>query len=86
MSDTVPAIFKEPPQIPEGLTDLMRYKFEMNQYKLRIKSTTWIFLELIGTLLVLGVIWINVDWVKAVVTTIAIFIVLILLIVLSHLL
>lgn len=28
-----PVIFQEPPQIPEGLTDVMRYKFHILYFK-----------------------------------------------------
>lgn len=81
-----PVIFQEPPQIPEGLNDVMRYKFQFNEYKTRIKSITWIFIQLIATLLVLGVIWINVKWVKLAVSGIAIFLAIILFIALYFLL
>ena len=79
-----PIIFQSPPSIPSGLSDVMRYEFQMTRYKQRIKTTTWIFIELIGTLLILGIIWINVDWIKAFVTVMAILIALILLIALSY--
>ena len=81
-----PVIFQEPPQIPEGLTDVMRYKFQFNEYKTRIRSVTWIFIQLIATLLVLGIIWINVEWVKLAVTGIAILLAIILFIALYYVL
>lgn len=84
MSETTPAIFREMPSIPSGLSALVKYKLDLNAYKTRIKSTTWIFIEIIGTLLILGIIWINVDWVRVVVTVIAVLIVLILLIALTY--
>ena len=84
MSD--PAIFSEMPTIPSGLTDVMKYKFKMNEYKTKIKATTWIFIQIIGTILLLGVIWINVDWVRVVVTVLAILIVLILFVALTYVL
>ena len=81
-----PIIFQEPPRIPEGLADVVRYKLEFKEYKTRIKTVTWIFIEVVATLLVLGIIWINVDWVRIVVTIIAILMALILLIALSYVL
>lgn len=81
-----PVIFRPPPSIPSGLSDLARYKLEINDYKLRLRSVTWIFLEVIGTILVLGLLWINVDWVKIGVTIVALLIILILLISLTNVL
>ena len=79
-----PFIFAEPPKIPSGLTEIVRYKLEAKAYKTRITSITSIFLELIATILVLGVIWINVDWVRAAVTGISILLFIILYSLLSY--
>lgn len=64
--------FGEPPQIPSGLSEVIRYKLEAKAYKTRFTAVTSVFLQLIAALLVLGVIWINVDWVKIAITAIAI--------------
>ena len=84
MQESTPIIFQEPPRIPESVTGVLRYKLEAKAYNQKIRTITWIFLELLGVLLVLGIIWINVDWVKAFVTVIAILIVIVLLVVLSY--
>lgn len=86
MEDSEPVIFREPPSIPSGLSDIVKYKLEAKAYKQRVRTVTWIFLELMAALLVLGVIWINVDWVRAVVTAIAILLAIILLVALSYVL
>ena len=74
----------QPPQIPSGLSEVVKYKLEAKAYKTRITTVTSIFLEIIATLLVLGIIWINVSWVKAAVTAIAILMSLILFGLLSY--
>ena len=79
-----PFIFSGPPKIPTGLSKVVRYKLEAKAYKTRITTVTSIFLELIATLLVLGIIWINVDWVKSAVTAIAILLAIILYSLLSY--
>ena len=79
-----PALFRSLPQIPSGLSDVMKYRFEMNQYKQKIKGTTWIFIQILASILILGIIWINVLWVRAAVTFIALLIVFILLIALTY--
>ena len=81
-----PIIFRDPPTIPSGLSDVVTYKLKMKDYKLRTRTVTWISIQLLGTLLALGIIWITVDWVKAAVTILALLIVLILLISLTHVL
>ncbi len=86
MDPSEPVIFQEPPRIPSGLSEVVKYKLEAKAYKTRIRSVTWIFIEVIATLLVLGIIWINVDWVKIVVTVIAILMAIILFIALSYVL
>lgn len=79
-----PALFNGLPEIPSGLSEVMRYKFEMSQYKQRIKGTTWIFVQMLAALLVLGIIWITVLWVKVAVTFISILIIFILLVALTY--
>jgi len=84
MSLLYPSLFRGPPRIPSGLSELATYKLETNAYYKKIKNVTFIFIEIIATLLVLGIIWINIDWVKIVVTVIAISLALILLYVLNR--
>jgi len=84
MDDLV--IFQSPPSIPSELSGIDRYKFELKEYKTRTKAILYIFLEIIGTLLLLGLIWINVDWVKIAVTIISILFALLLLIALAYIL
>ena len=79
-------IFMNPPQIPSGIDDVVKYKLQFNEYKTRIRSVTWIFIEVIATLLVLGIIWINVDWVKMAVTGVAILMAIILFIAIYYVL
>lgn len=79
-----PFIFAEPPKIPTGLSEIVRYKLEAKAYKTKVTAITSIFLELIATILVLGIIWINVDWVRAAVTGIAILLFIILYSLLSY--
>jgi len=81
-----PVIFQPPPQIPFGLPDLIRYELELRDYKLRTRSVLYIFLQVIGSLLLLGVIWINVEWIRLGVTIVAILMALILLNALSYIL
>jgi hypothetical protein len=81
-----PVIFQPPPQIPSGLPDLIRYELELRDYKLRTRSVLYIFLQVIGSLLLLGVIWINVEWIRLGVTIVAILMALILLNALSYIL
>ena len=89
-------IFDGLPQIPEFLSDTeiiwsrplpgtARYKLEMTRYKQQFRTFSWSFLELIGVLLLLGIIWINVDWVRVTVTIVAIILALIMLYVLFQL-
>ena len=81
-----PIIFKAPPQIPSGLSDVVKYKLEMNEYKLRTRTVLYIFLEVIGALFFIGLIWITVDWIRLGVTIVAILMSLILLLALSYVL
>lgn len=73
-----------PPEIPQGLDKILYYKLSSKKYFNNLKSLTWIFLEIMGTLLVLGIIWINIEWVKVVVTTVAIILALILVLILLY--
>jgi len=73
-----------PPEIPQGLDKILYYKLSSKKYFNNLKSLTWIFLEIMGTLLVLGIIWINIEWVKVVVTTVAIILALILVFILLY--
>ena len=84
--DPKPIIFTEPPRIPKGLSGVVKYKLEAMAYKTRIKTVTWIFIEVIATLLIIGLLWITVDWVRVGVTITAILMALILLISLSYVL
>ncbi len=81
-----PVIFQKPPSIPEGLSELVKYKLEIKEYQDRIKTVLYIFLEVIGALFVIGIIWITVDWIRLGVTIVAILMVLILLLALSYVL
>lgn len=65
-------LFQGPPSIPKDLDKVLYYKLATKEYFNRLKSLTWIFLEIVGAILVLGVIWITVDWVKIIVSGIAI--------------
>ena len=65
-------ILKGPPSIPKDLDKVLYYKLATKEYFNRLKSLTWIFLEIVGAILILGVIWITVDWVKIIVSGIAI--------------
>ncbi len=81
-----PVIFQNPPEIPAGLSDLVKYKLEINEYRDRIKTVLYIFLEVIGALFVIGIIWITVDWIRLGVTIVAILMALILLLALAYVL
>lgn len=78
------SILDGPPEIPQGLDKILYYKLSSKKYFNNLKSLTWIFLEIMGTLLVLGIIWINIEWVKVVVTTVAIILALILVFILLY--
>jgi hypothetical protein len=81
-----PIIFQTPPKIPSGLSDIVKYELELREYKLRTRSILYIFLQVIGTMLLLGLIWINVKWIRLGVTIVAILMSLILLLALSYIL
>lgn len=77
-------LFEGPPSIPKDLDKVLYYKLATKEYFNRLKSLTWIFLEIVGAVLVLGVIWITVDWVKIIVSGIAIATALLLLLILAY--
>lgn len=84
MDTRKPIIFQDPPRIPSGLRGITLYKLLAKEYNERIKNIGSIFLELIATLLVIGVIWISVIWVRVAVTIIAVILALILLVLLAR--
>lgn len=77
-------IWEGPPSVPKGLDDIVYYKLLSKRYFNNLKSLTWIFIEIMTALLVLGIIWITVDWVKIVVTSIAIAMALVLILILMY--
>ena len=81
-----PSLFDGPPAIPDEIRGALRYEALSNAYYKRLKNVVFIVLEVIAASLVLGIIWINVDWVKIIVTVIAITISLVLLILLNYIL
>ena len=81
-----PIIFQQLPEIPSGLSDVLTYQLRLKEYKIRSKTVLYIFLEIIGTILILGLIWFNVDWIRLGVTKVAIMMVLILLLALTYVL
>lgn len=78
LSSLYPSLFDGPPAIPGNVTGLAKYKLQISSYYKRLKNLSFLFIELIGVLLLLGLIFINVDWVKATVTIIAILLALVL--------
>lgn len=80
------SVFQGPPPIPNQLDPIIKYKIETRRYFNTIKAIVWIFIQIIATMLVLGLIWITVRWVKYVITALALFMTLILIIVLSYIL
>lgn len=79
-----PSLFAGPPPIPQNITGILKYEIQSNAYYKRLKNVTWLFLEIIASILILGIIWINVDWVRITVTVIAIAIAVILLLILNR--
>jgi len=77
-------ILQGPPELPFGLDKVLYYKLATKKYFNNLKSLVWIFIEVMATLLVLGIIWINIEWVKIVVTAIAISLALVLFIILAY--
>ena len=77
-------ILEGPPEIPSGLDRVLYYRLASKKYFNNLKSLTWIFIEMVATLLVLGIIWINVEWVKIAVTAAAIGIAFILFLILIY--
>lgn len=61
-----------PPKIPKDIDEVLHYKLSSKKYFDTLKTLVWIFIQIMATLLVLGIIWITIEWVKIVVTTIAI--------------
>ncbi len=66
------SLFNGPPSIPEGLSDVVLYQLKSKEFNNRLKSLTFISIEAIGALFIIGLLWITVDWVKIVITAIAI--------------
>jgi len=73
-----------PPDIPQGLDKVLYYKLSSKKYFNNLKSLTWIFIQIMATLLTIGIIWITIEWVKVVVTTIAIILAAILIFILLY--
>lgn len=73
-----------PPNIPQGLDKVLYYKLSSKKYFNNLKSLTWIFIQIMATLLTIGIIWITIEWVKVVVTTIAIILAAILIFILLY--
>lgn len=86
MNRSEPIIFQTPPEIPSGLSDVLQYQLEAKAYKNRTRAVLYIFLEVIGALFVIGLLWITVDWIRLGVTIVAIIMALILLIALMYIL
>ena len=80
------SLFTNPPTIPAIASGALLYQLRAKQYNNRVKNIAWIFIEIVATLLVLGIIWINVDWVKLLVSAIAIALALVLFIILYNVL
>lgn len=80
------SLFDGPPGIPESITGLARYKLATQSYYKRLRSLSLLAIEIIATLLILGLLWITVYWVKAAVTIIAILFALILLYLIGNIL
>lgn len=66
------SVLAGPPPIPSGITDTIRFELESNAYYKRLKNISFLILDIIGIFLVIGLLWITVDWVKIIVTSIAI--------------
>jgi len=77
-------LIQGPPKIPKDLDKVLYYKLATKKYFNDLKSLVWIFIQIMGTLLVLGIIWITIEWVKIIVTIIAILMSLILLFILIY--
>ena len=71
-------LLKGPPDIPGNLDDVLYYKLASKKYYETVKTLVWIFIQIMATLLVLGIIWITIEWVKITVSIIAIIMALIL--------
>lgn len=66
-----PIIFQNPPRIPAEASGVVLYKLLAKEYNNRMKQVGWLFIQLVATLLVIGILWITIDWVKITVTVIA---------------
>ncbi len=75
-----------PPLIPSSIKGALRFELETNSYYKRLKNSSLISLEVMATLLVIGILWITVKWVKIIVTALAITISIILLYILNNIL
>jgi hypothetical protein len=71
-------LLRGPPKIPKGIDEVLYYKLSSKKYFDTLKTLVWIFIQIMATLLILGIIWITIEWVKLVVTAIAIIMALIL--------
>lgn len=79
-----PIIFRYPPAIPKNMSGVLDYKLQLKDYKLRVKAFSWISGELLAIILALGLIWINVEWVRVTATVLSILIALIILVMLGR--
>lgn len=77
-------ILNGPPNIPKDIDEILFYKLSTKKYFNELKSLVWVFIQLMATLLVLGIIWITIEWVKIIVTAIAISMAIILIIILIY--
>ena len=80
------SVFDGPPLIPSDIKGALRFELETNSYYKRLKNLSLFSLEIIGSLLLIGLLWITVDWVKIIVTSFAIGISLLLLFLVNNIL
>ena len=78
-----PIIFQDPPIIHATIGGVALYKLLAKEYNNRIKQLGSLFIEIVATLLIVGLLWITVDWVKITVTIIALLLAFILLLLMS---
>ena len=81
-----PSLFNGPPPIPKELTDILKYEIQLSSYYKRLKNLIWASLEIVGVLLLLGLIWLQNSFVKIAVTVTAIAISLVLFIIINRIL
>jgi len=81
-----PIIFTSPPKVPENITGALKFQLDLKSYKQRTRSVLYIFLEIIGALFVVGLLWIGTEWIRLGVTIVAILMALMLLISLMYVL